>query len=333
MTSKYSQPVKLFSFYNEKQEDGQNSYIFGDKSIPVFHRSPGVLTSPLDIVAGVDKYFVEPYSPTIPCQWDLLAYIHNTVGLSLQHILDHSQVVCYRGFLKNLALIPLKEHFSHSYIVFMYNGIVFIERIETSENSLSKKEIEKQYMKKKLSKFCTEQSVDKYSNVDLNENYFVTKTRVFQTAKSTIKVMFTEGADAKNPHSKSEENDSMEIKICPGHITHIFKGLALYKTWAQSFISGNEVIAVGIRKDTVVKEIKLVHVSDLESKLPLPASKIMDFVGGCLEGIIDGCKKYPGKCFIIPKDEFALRIADEETVRRIKFSNPTNSFLEAFPAK
>uniref|UniRef100_A0A0K0DX53 Decapping nuclease n=1 Tax=Strongyloides stercoralis TaxID=6248 RepID=A0A0K0DX53_STRER len=335
MSYSYSQPVKLFSFNVEKQEDGTNKYNFNENSFPIFYKHSGVITPPLNLVSGVDKYFDKPYSFNNLCLWDLMAYIHNAVGFSLHHITDHSDIVCYRGFLKELALLPLGESLNHTFIAFMYNGIVFIERIEKSTSLINNKTIEKEYMKKKLSKFCTTKSGIENSNhnstANLDDNYYVTKTRVFQSENLKIKVMFTGGFDAINPYRLSEENNSMEIKVCPGHIAHLFKGSALYKTWAQSFIAGNEVLAAGIRKNTLVNNIKLLNVSDLESKLPFLPSKIMEFVGRSLESIVNACRKYPNKYIIIPQDKFSLSIIDEETTETINYSRPTSTFLQAFP--
>uniref|UniRef100_A0A0K0F687 Decapping nuclease n=1 Tax=Strongyloides venezuelensis TaxID=75913 RepID=A0A0K0F687_STRVS len=331
------QPVKLFAFFCKKDKSGDNFYLFGDKFFPRFDNRSEIINPPLNIKTRFEKYLKKPHLSVNTCQWDVMVCMKQKIGTSLEQLTDYSDIVCYRGFLKELALIPLGENSKNTYVAFMLNGIIFIERINNSTCPMSKKDIEKEYMKKKLSKICTIPHDKKYPDVNssiiFEEGYYVAKTRIFKTTNSTIKVMFTGDVDAIDPNSTSRGNNFMKIKVCPGHIMHLFKDIALHKTWAQSFIAGNEVIGAGIRRKSLVREVKYFNISELESKLPVTPSNIMEFLGKCLENIICACKKYPNKYIIIPEDKVSLRVEEEETVRNINFSRPTQAFLKIFSVK
>lgn len=335
MSFNYFQSEKLFSFHLIKGKDGKITYNFGEKFFPQFDNRSSIINPPLDLMVGVEEYLQKSYSPISLCHWDLIVNIHKKIGMSLQQITNRADVVCYRGFLEELIITSLGERSEHKFISFMYDGIIFIERLKNSTSPISSKDIEKAYMKRRLNKFCTipynKKNPDTYSPVNFEEGYYVTKCGTFQVGEYAIKVTFTGDFDAIDPNNKCIGNNFMKIKVCPGHIFHLLNGVALYKTWAQSYISGNRVIGAGIRRKTLVKEVKYVHLPELETKIPISKSKIINFVGKCLMRIVSTCKKNPEKYVIIPEDKISLRIVGEDFMKGMNFSRPTKEFLSVFP--
>uniref|UniRef100_A0A0K0E7Q0 Decapping nuclease n=1 Tax=Strongyloides stercoralis TaxID=6248 RepID=A0A0K0E7Q0_STRER len=337
MSVKYSEPVKLFSFRNQRREDGKDEYIFGEKLFPVYNSYIGNLNLSYNLKSKVEIHLKKPYTSKIVSHWDVMAYIQDTVDMSLKQITDNADVVCYRSFLTDLALLPLGGTLSNTFVAFLHNGIVFIEKVQTPIYPITVKDIEKEYMKKNFARICTlvnsKESVDMKSSVNLDEKYYTTKTRVFKMSNSTIKVMFTGEVYAITRNYSSEESNFMDVKVCTGNLAHLYNGMCLYHTWAKNYIDGNKWIIVGITgtRKHQLRKIQLVTLSDLESKLPLPVPRIMEYVGKSLENIVNTCRRFPKKYVIIPHDKFSLRVADKETVESMYYSKPTSSFVESFP--
>uniref|UniRef100_A0A0N5C2B7 Decapping nuclease n=1 Tax=Strongyloides papillosus TaxID=174720 RepID=A0A0N5C2B7_STREA len=339
MSSEYPEPVKLYSFYNKKQDNGENLFKFDESIFPVYMSgSSKPATLPLNLAVGVEEKLKKPYSPKNLRHWDLMTHINDTIDMSLQQITDYSDVVCYHKFLRDLAIIPLGGRLWHNHVAFLYDGVVFIEEVTTSSDPVSSKDIEEKYVKEKFKKVCTmsnyKRPQEMGSLVDFSEGFYVTKTRVFKTGDSSLKVMFTGEVDAIYGSSQSDQNEFIDIKLYNGHRDHLFRGMIPYDIWAENYIIGNDYIAAGITKkgaNSVLKKIETFHLSDFESKLPIPIPKIMEYVGKCLENIINACKKYPSSYIMIPNDDFSLRIVDEERMKLLHFSRPTPEFIKAFP--
>ncbi|CEF66759.1 Hypothetical protein SRAE_2000142500 [Strongyloides ratti] len=330
MSSKISRPAKLFSFYNEKEENGENIFIFDEKLFPIFHTRPNLYGSSVNLTEGIEEYTKKQKFIHTPCNWDILTYINKTVGFSLQHITDHSDVVCYREFLRDLMLVRFGGTLKYDYVAIMYSGIVFIEKVQNISENIEIKDIERDYMERKFKIYCTNKVDKNSSTMSSSKGYYVTQTREFQRSNSKIKVMFTGEVDAINSISDSKDNNFMEIRVSTNNLMHILNGRELCNTWSKAYIAGNELIAVGITKNNLLKNIKLISLSDLESKLPSQISEIMEFVGKSLESIINACKKYPMKYIIIPQSCSSLRVASDEDIKTMNFSRPSSNFFQAF---
>uniref|UniRef100_A0A0K0FC41 Decapping nuclease n=1 Tax=Strongyloides venezuelensis TaxID=75913 RepID=A0A0K0FC41_STRVS len=338
MSFEYPKPVKLYSFYHKKQENGESLFTFDEGIFPVYMSGSRKPTLPFNLAIGVEEKLKKSYSPRNLRHWDVITYINDTIDISLQQITDYSDVVCYHKFLRDLALIPLGGRLWRSRVAFMYNGVVFIEEVTTSSNPVSSKEIEEKYVNEKLKKVCTisknKKSQETSSLVDFNEGFYVTKTRVFETGSTKIKVMFTGEVDAIYGSDQSDQNEFIDIKLYDGHRLHLFRGMIPYAIWAENYMMGNDYIAAGITKkktNYVLKKIETFHLSEFESTLPIPIPKIMEYVGKCLENVINACKKYPTSYILIPNDDFSLRVVDEEEMKMLCFSRPTPEFVKAFP--
>uniref|UniRef100_A0A0K0G2X4 Decapping nuclease n=1 Tax=Strongyloides venezuelensis TaxID=75913 RepID=A0A0K0G2X4_STRVS len=334
MSGEIPKPIKLFSFCAQKK-DGKNEYTFDEKIFPVFHTRPVILEKPLDLVSGNKKSHQEYNSLYKLNHWELLTHINNSVGMSLNHITDHSNVVCHREFLKDLILLSLGINIVYTSVAVVYNDILFIEKVDNSTKSTIKDDLMIRYMNKKFNGFftsLTDNDIHKANpTFDFYRDFYVTQTREFKVLDSKIKVMYTGEVDAVNPLNKSKHNNFLGMKLSPDHLMSILNGSALYKTWAEAFIAGNNLVYAGVVKNNKLVGSKFIEISKLEPYLPLPVSKIMEFVGKSLVKITDACNKHPGKCIIIPGNSSSLQIGDQETVKSMKFPRPTQRFFQAFP--
>uniref|UniRef100_A0A0N5CGP1 Decapping nuclease n=1 Tax=Strongyloides papillosus TaxID=174720 RepID=A0A0N5CGP1_STREA len=335
MSANIPKPIKLFSFCAQKK-DGKNEYDFDEKMFPVFHTRPVIFENPLNLVSGINKSHQEYNSLYKLNHWDILTHINNSVGLSLGHITDHSNVVCHREFLKDLILRSFGIEIEYTSVAFLYNDIVFIEKVDKSTKSTIKEDLITRYMNKKFNCFftsLTDNDIYKANlTFDFYRDFYVTQTREFKASDSTIKVMYTGEVDAINSLTKSKHNNFLRMKLSPDNLMSIMNGSALYKTWAEAFIAGNDLVFAGVVKNNKLVGSKFIEVSKLEPHLPLPAPKIMEFVGKSLKTIINACKKLPGKCIIIPEGSSTIKVGDKETVKSMEFPRPTTRFFQAFPA-
>uniref|UniRef100_A0AAF5D8W5 Uncharacterized protein n=1 Tax=Strongyloides stercoralis TaxID=6248 RepID=A0AAF5D8W5_STRER len=305
-----------------------------DSSVDIFQRL-NYLYSSVNLSKGIENYIKKQNFLFVPCHWDILTFIKKNVGLSLQHITDHSDVVCYFEFLKDLMLIPFGETFKYTSVAMMYNEIVFIEKVKDTTEPINIKKVKNDFMEKRFKDFCTnkcdENNYEKRSNISFRKQQYITQTREFQGSKSKIKVMFTGEANLIDPTSNSKDNNFMDIRVATEHLLHILSGNEIYNTWSKAYINGNNWIAVGVTKKDLLKHIKFINVSNLESNFPFTVSEIMDFVGQSFESIINACKKYPTKYITIQQCSNSLRVVSEETIKEINFPRPTSDFIQAFP--
>uniref|UniRef100_A0A0N4ZPN7 Decapping nuclease n=1 Tax=Parastrongyloides trichosuri TaxID=131310 RepID=A0A0N4ZPN7_PARTI len=331
---KYTEPKRLYDFYYNPDGENGEIYVFGKEKFPKFSCNKRMFDPPLDLLQGFDQFYKSYKKPKDHCHWNALAYINQTCGLTLKQITHNSNIFCFRGFLKDMMLLRVGIKLDYFVVAFEHNGIIFIEKLSPSEYVPDKKTLSKDYMKAYLDKQVTVNNDGSpvNSSINLNEGNYIIQTRTFKKGDRKIKVAYISKVDSISP--EEHEVEFMEIKVCPGTLEHFFTGQPLYKTWAQSYVSGNSLIAAGIRKKvSFLKDVRILRLHDLEEKLEIEPQLMMRHLCFMLDQIINRVLKEPKESFIVigSTDDGKLIMDAYTDMDNAVFSRPTKQFLKAFP--